>query len=151
MNGLPLTWEFLAVPQAVPEVRQILRERFDGEDAGDLLLCVSELLANVITHVGERTPVSLRLSATPSRRVRVAVSDPAATVWPVLRETGPEGTSGRGLQLLDALALRWGVEQSPHRKTVWCELRAPGSRAGLRPEGRRHRHVDAQDACEARS
>ncbi|MEV5603237.1 ATP-binding protein [Streptomyces sp. NPDC052299] len=130
-----MTWEFLAVPQAVPEVRQMLRERFEGEDAGDLLLCVSELLANVITHVGERTPVSLRLSATPSGRVRVAVSDPAATVWPVLRETGPEGTSGRGLQLLDALALRWGVEQAPYRKTVWCELRAPGTRTGLRPEG----------------
>ncbi|MGW7594492.1 ATP-binding protein, partial [Streptomyces rubiginosohelvolus] len=115
---------FLAVPQAVPEVRQILRERFDGDEAGDLLLCVSELLANVITHVGERTPVSLRVSATPSGRVRIAVSDPAAAIWPVLRETGPEGTSGRGLQLLDALALRWGVEQAPYRKTVWCELRA---------------------------
>ncbi|MGC4947930.1 ATP-binding protein [Streptomyces sp. DT224] len=135
MNGLPLTWEFLAVPQAVPEVRRILRERFDGEDAGDLLLCACELLANVITHVGERTPVSLRVSATPSGRVRVAVSDPAAAVWPVLQETGPEGTSGRGLHLLDALALRWGVEQAPYRKTVWCELRAPGSRAGLRPGG----------------
>ncbi|MFF7339506.1 ATP-binding protein [Streptomyces sp. NPDC008163] len=133
MNGLPLTWDFLAVPQAVPEVRQILRERFDGEDAGDLLLCVSELLANVITHVGERTPVALRVSATASGRVRVAVSDPAAAVWPMLRESGPEGTSGRGLQLLDALALRWGVDQSPHRKTVWCELRTPTRRAGLRP------------------
>ncbi|MFB8209232.1 MULTISPECIES: ATP-binding protein [unclassified Streptomyces] len=135
MNGLPLTWEFLAVPQAVPEVRQILRERFEGEDAGDLLLCVSELLANVITHVGERTPVALRVSATPSGRVRVAVSDPAAAVWPVLRDTGPETTSGRGLQLLDALALRWGVEQAPYRKTVWCELRAPKRRVALRPDG----------------
>ncbi|WP_405937182.1 ATP-binding protein [Streptomyces sp. NBC_00726] len=134
MNGLPLTWEFLAVPQAVPEIRQILRDRFDGEDAGDLVLCVSELLANVITHVGERTPVSLRLTATPSGRVRVSVSDPAAAVWPVLREPDPEGTSGRGLQLLDALALRWGVEQAPYRKTVWCELRAPKRRAGLRPD-----------------
>ncbi|MFJ3091209.1 ATP-binding protein [Streptomyces sp. NPDC086838] len=125
MSGLPLTWEFLAVPQAVPEVRRILRARFAGDDADDLVLCVSELLANVITHVGERTPVSLRVTATPSGRVRVALSDPAAAVWPVLQETGPEGTSGRGLLLVDSLALRWGVEQAPYRKTVWCELRVP--------------------------
>ncbi|WP_329026150.1 ATP-binding protein [Streptomyces sp. NBC_01423] len=125
MSGLPLTWEFLAVPQAVPEVRRILRARFAGDDADDLVLCVGELLANVITHVGERTPVSLRVTATPSGRVRVALSDPAPAVWPVLREAGPDGTSGRGLLLVDALALRWGVEQAPYRKTVWCELRAP--------------------------
>ncbi|MGW1183834.1 ATP-binding protein [Streptomyces drozdowiczii] len=124
MSGLPLTWEFLAVPQAVPEVRRILRARFAGDDADDLVLCVSELLANVITHVGERTPVSLRVTATPSGRVRVALSDPAPAVWPMLRESGPDGTSGRGLLLVDALALRWGVEQAPYRKTVWCELRA---------------------------
>ncbi|WP_239078095.1 ATP-binding protein [Streptomyces sp. SID9124] len=130
MNGLPLTWEFLAVPQAVPEVRRILRARFAGDDADDLVLCVSELLANVITHVGERTPVSLRVTATPSGRVRVALSDPAPAVWPVLREAGPDGTSGRGLLLVDSLALRWGVEQAPYRKTVWCELRAPKKRMG---------------------
>ncbi|WP_330452532.1 MULTISPECIES: ATP-binding protein [unclassified Streptomyces] len=135
MSGLPLTCEFLAVPQAVPEVRRILRARFAGDDADDLVLCVSELLANVITHVGERTPVSLRVTATPSGRVRVALSDPASAVWPVLREAGPDGTSGRGLLLVDSLALRWGVEQAPYRKTVWCELRAPKVRAALRAVG----------------
>lgn len=135
MSGLPLTWEFLAVPRAVPEVRRILRARFAGDDAGDLVLCVSELLSNVITHVGERTPVTLRVSATHTGRVRVSVSDPAPTVWPALRDAGPEGTSGRGLQLVDAVAMRWGVEQAPYSKTVWCELRAPRSRAVLRPGG----------------
>ncbi|WP_425540923.1 hypothetical protein [Streptomyces coeruleorubidus] len=28
----------------------------------------------------------------------------------------------RGLALLDAVALRWGVEQGEAGKTVWCEL-----------------------------
>ncbi|MCG7525450.1 ATP-binding protein [Streptomyces sp. OfavH-34-F] len=135
MNGLPLTQELLAVPEAVPELRRMLRARFAGVDAGDLLLCVSELVANVITHVGERTPVTLRVTATHTGRVRVAVSDPAPTVWPILREAGPEGTSGRGLLLIDAVALRWGVEQGPYRKTVWCELRAPGARPQARPVG----------------
>jgi hypothetical protein len=30
--------------------------------------------------------------------------------------------SGRGLVLLDAVALRWGVEPEAAGKTVWCEL-----------------------------
>ncbi|GAA2626433.1 hypothetical protein GCM10010307_14330 [Streptomyces vastus] len=29
--------------------------------------------------------------------------------------------TGRGLLLLDAVALDWGVEQGPGGKTVWCE------------------------------
>ncbi|MGW8992331.1 ATP-binding protein [Streptomyces zhihengii] len=30
--------------------------------------------------------------------------------------------SGRGLALLEALAVRWGVERRAGGKTVWCEL-----------------------------
>ncbi|MEL5958194.1 hypothetical protein AADR41_26125, partial [Streptomyces sp. CLV115] len=40
---------------------------------------------------------------------------------------------GRGLVLVDGLALGWGIEQGPYGKTVWCELRAPGP---LLDEGR---------------
>jgi hypothetical protein len=29
---------------------------------------------------------------------------------------------GRGLTLLDAVVLRWGVEPEEEGKTVWCEL-----------------------------
>ncbi|WP_240799110.1 ATP-binding protein [Streptomyces sp. A0958] len=126
MSGLPLTLELLAVPEAVPEMRRMLRGRFAGEDAGDLVLCVSELLRNVIVHVGEGTPVTLRVTGTHTGRLRIALSDPAPVVWPVLRSAGADGTSGRGPLLVDAVALRWGVEQGPYRKTVWCELRAPG-------------------------
>jgi len=40
----------------------------------------------------------------------------------VLLHTTAEDESGRGLALLDAVALRWGVEQGATEKTVWCEL-----------------------------
>ncbi|MBO0917429.1 ATP-binding protein [Streptomyces laculatispora] len=132
MTPLPFTVDLLAVPEAVPEMRRMLRWRFGGADAGvpDLLLCVSELLTNVIVHVGEGTPVTLRVSGTGSGRVRVELSDPAPGVWPALRIAGCGDESGRGLLLVDAFALRWGVEQGLYGKTVWCELRAPG---GLRP------------------
>ncbi|ROQ80678.1 anti-sigma regulatory factor (Ser/Thr protein kinase) [Streptomyces sp. CEV 2-1] len=132
MTPLPFTVDLLAVPEAVPEMRRMLRSRFGGADANvlDLLLCVSELLTNVIVHVGEGTPVTLRVSGTGSGRVRVELSDPAPGVWPAIRAAGSGDESGRGLLLVDAFALRWGVEQGPYGKTVWCELRAP---AGLRP------------------
>ncbi len=122
---LPISVDLFAVPKVVPEVRRILRARFGAADVGDLALCVSELLSNVIEHLGEGTPVTLRISGTRAGRIRVAVSDPAPGVWPVLRFAGADRTSGRGLLLVDALALGWGVEQGPYRKTVWCELRAP--------------------------
>ncbi|MEU9089813.1 ATP-binding protein [Streptomyces sp. NPDC087901] len=125
MTVLPLAVDLLAVPKAVPEVRRILRARFAGVDVSDLTLCVSELLTNAITHLGEGVPVTLRVSGTHAGRVRIELSDPASGVWPMLRSAGIGDESGRGLLLVDALALRWGVEQGLYAKTVWCELRSP--------------------------
>lgn len=131
MTPLPYTVELLAVPEAVPEMRNLLRWRFGDEGVvPDLLLCVSELLSNVIVHVGEGTPVTLRLTGTRSGRLRVEVSDPAPCVWPTLRDASSGDESGRGLVLVEAFALGWGVVQGPYGKTVWCELRAPTGRAG---------------------
>ncbi|MFE2333675.1 ATP-binding protein [Streptomyces coelicoflavus] len=84
---------------------------------------MTELLTNVIDHVGEGTPATVRIAVLPTGRTRVEVTDPDPRALPLL--TGPAGAtdeSGRGLALLDALALRWGVEQGGDRKTVWCEL-----------------------------
>ncbi|MFD0290733.1 ATP-binding protein [Streptomyces sp. NPDC127118] len=133
MSPLPIAVDLLAVPKAVPEMRRTLRERCEGVDSPDLLLCVSELLTNVIVHLGEGTPVTLRGSGTRTGRVRVELSDPEPCAWPTLRTAAGGDESGRGLVLVDALALRWGIEQRPYGKTVWCELRAPGP---LLAEGR---------------
>ncbi|MFF8607858.1 ATP-binding protein [Streptomyces sp. NPDC015346] len=124
MTPPSLRLELLALPKAVPELRHVLRERYGGEGCADLQLCVSELLANVITHVGEGTPVTLHVRATADGRTRVEVTDPDPRVWPVLRDATGGDESGRGLALLDAVSVRWGVEAGPGpgSKTVWCEL-----------------------------
>ncbi|MVO85878.1 ATP-binding protein [Streptomyces sp. p1417] len=106
----------LAVPKAVPELRRSLGGR------PDVQLCVTELLSNVIRHLGEGTPVTVRLTRAGGGRTRVAVTDPDPRVWPVLREAGRDEEAGRGLALVDAVSLRWGVEQGADSKTVWCEL-----------------------------
>ncbi|MFJ5722231.1 ATP-binding protein [Streptomyces sp. NPDC093149] len=125
MSPLPIAVDLLAVPKAVPEVRHILRERCGGADSPDLLLCVSELLTNVIVHLGEGTPVTLRVSGTCTGRVRVGLSDPEPCAWPAMRSAAGGDESGRGLALVDALALRWGVDRGVRGKTVWCELPTP--------------------------
>ncbi|WP_330331400.1 ATP-binding protein [Streptomyces sp. NBC_00536] len=115
-----LTVELLALPTAVGQARRAVQHH-----GPDVALCVSELLTNVITHVGEGTPVTLHVRATADGRTRVEVTDPDPRAWPVLRHATAEDESGRGLALLAAVSLRWGVLQGPAGKTVWCEVRPP--------------------------
>jgi hypothetical protein len=117
MSRPPLTLDLLATPAAVSGVRGALCDY-----GADLQLCVSELLTNVIRHVGEGTPVTVRVSCG-GGRTRLEVTDPDPRALPVLCATATaDDESGRGLALLDALTLRWGVGQGPGGKTVWCEL-----------------------------
>ncbi|MGW5213934.1 ATP-binding protein [Streptomyces sp. NPDC004051] len=128
----PLTLELLATPAAVSGVRRALR------DYGvDVQLCASELVTNVIRHLGEGLPVTVRVSCDDGR-TRLEVTDPDPGALPVLREAVTvDDESGRGLALLDALALRRGVTRGPGSKTVWCELaaRQSGGERGGHPGG----------------
>nr|WP_254879005.1 ATP-binding protein [Streptomyces sp. NA04227] len=116
--------EFAAAPEAVGELRQAVRAVVGA--GCDAELCVSELVTNVITHVGAGTVVSLCVTARRGGCIRVALTDPDPQRWPVLRRATDDEESGRGLALLDAIARRWGVEQGAHSKTVWCELQGAG-------------------------
>lgn len=116
-----LTLRLLATPGAVPLARHAVREHLGAGVAHDAELCVSELLTNALAHLGNGTPVTLRVTGR-AARTRVELTDPDPRAWPVLREATGDDESGRGLALLDALALQWGVIQGPGSKTVWCEL-----------------------------
>jgi anti-sigma regulatory factor (Ser/Thr protein kinase) len=113
----------LATPKSVPELRHHLRDH-----TYDVCLCATELVTNVIDHVGEGTPVTVRVLATDDGRTRVEVTDPDPRALPVLLRATATDEHGRGMALLDALALQWGVEQAADRKTVWCELNGPTGR-----------------------
>ncbi|MGW2571098.1 ATP-binding protein [Streptomyces sp. NPDC001537] len=113
--------DLLATPKAVPELRHHLRAH-DFE----VRLCATELLTNVIDHLGEGTPVTIRVTGTPGGHTRIEVTDPDPRALPVLLSATGTAESGRGLALVDILARRWGVDQGRGRKTVWCELATPG-------------------------
>lgn len=120
---MSLTIRLLAVPQAAPLLRHAVREHLAGASP-DAELCVSELLANVIAHLGEGTPVTLRVTGR-ATRTRVELTDPGPHAWPAPRQAAETDESGRGLALLAAVSVRWGVRREPGGKTVWAELPRP--------------------------
>ncbi|MFJ8820334.1 ATP-binding protein [Streptomyces sp. NPDC102467] len=114
--------DLLATPESVPEVRHHLRaHRYE------VRLCATELMTNVIDHLGDGTPVSVRVHVTGDGHTRVEVTDPDPRALPVLIHASLTDECGRGLTIIGALALRWGVEQGDRGKTVWCELAAEGA------------------------
>jgi anti-sigma regulatory factor (Ser/Thr protein kinase) len=114
-----------AQPEQVAEARRLvagyLREQ--GDDDGEVaVLLVSELVTNAILH--GRAPLELRAQALGSA-VRVEVQDQDPARPPVLRhDVDLTEVGGRGLQLVDTLADRWGWAERDGGKVVWFELDA---------------------------
>ncbi|WP_241777731.1 ATP-binding protein [Streptomyces sp. CT34] len=109
------------MPKEVPVLRRAVREHLGGP-CSEVELCVSELVGNVVRHVGAGTPVRVRVAAAGDGRTRIEVSDPDPRALPVLLRAALDDESGRGMALLDAVALRWGVRRGEAGKTVWCEV-----------------------------
>ncbi|MER6774524.1 ATP-binding protein [Streptomyces bacillaris] len=105
----------------------------------DARLCVTELVTNAHCHT--RTPQIRVHVAVNRKRVTVAVTDDGGpldvdkafgTLGTALA-AGPEQESGRGLALVESLALAWGTGrgggQYPDRTVVWFTLGRPEAAA----------------------
>jgi anti-sigma regulatory factor (Ser/Thr protein kinase) len=84
------------------------------------VLLTSELVTNAVIHA--TTPFRLDV-AVEGAVIGVAVSDSAAGLAEPVNPGGAE-EHGRGLQLVEALAARWGSETLVGGKRVWFELSA---------------------------
>ena len=115
-------------------IRRTVRAAFAQWDlpsdaAETALLVVEELVANVVDHA--RTPFRLTVNHEadhaaaghpgPALRITVRDGSPAAVH---LRPFGARAARGRGLQMIDALATRWGCERTAGGKTVWALIPA---------------------------
>ncbi|MFI7010067.1 ATP-binding protein [Streptomyces sp. NPDC050145] len=121
LGGRGVWWEveLAARGETVRAVRREVGARY-GREAE---LCVAELLNNVVRHVGEGVAARVRVRAGgAARRVRVEVIDPAVGALPVLVVARGDDESGRGLALVDAVALAWGIEVRGEGKAVWFEV-----------------------------
>ena len=94
----------------------------DCEVVDDLALLVTELVTNAVRHGAAR----IRLEMTWRHDVlHVEVFDGSFDL-PVLQRRHDTRDCGRGLQLVDAIASRWGARVRVDGKVVWCELAADG-------------------------
>lgn len=86
-----------------------------------MALLVSEITTNAILHA-YGAGICLQVSVSgPALRVEVFDGSP---VLPRPRNAPSGDENGRGLALVDALAVRWGVEPRPDGKTFWFEVEA---------------------------
>ena len=94
------------------------------ESAENALLVIEELVANAVDHA--RTPFRLTVDhlvvdETPS--LHIAVRDGCSQPIDV-RPFSTHAARGRGLQLIEALASRWGCDSTNAGKIVWAVLPA---------------------------
>lgn len=116
-------------PAEVGRARRWARSRLVGSGirvdeplAETLILLISELVTNAVVHTG--CPAVLRMLFGPSDdagTVRVEVAD-ASACPPRPRHAEGEDTNGRGLELVDGLADRWGWQPEGRGKSIWCEV-----------------------------
>lgn len=103
----------------------------DEPVAETLILLISELVTNAVVHTG--CPAVLRMlfasGTAEAGTVRVEVADSSACP-PRPRHADGEATNGRGLELVDGLADRWGWQPEGAGKRIWCEV----DRCTPRPE-----------------
>ncbi|WP_308296114.1 ATP-binding protein [Streptomyces sp. ISL-96] len=109
---------------AVPEVRRALRELLlrhretrTSTDVAELL--TTELVTNALVHTEHDAEVTATVAAS---RLRVEVRDFVARPPQPRTPPADEGTHGRGLLLVQALADAWGVRAQGVGKVVWFEL-----------------------------
>ncbi|MFI8390299.1 ATP-binding protein [Streptomyces sp. NPDC085540] len=97
----------------------------DRESAEDVLLLVSEVVANACLHGGGPRALVLDCSA---ERLRIEVTDcnPAPPVRVPAHGPGDRGGPvGHGLLIVERLAREWGSEPGVDGKRVWCEVPCP--------------------------
>ncbi len=118
-------------PAEVGRARRWARARLLGSGitadeplAETLLLLISELVTNAVVHTG--CPAELRMlfpqpAVMDNGTVRVEVAD-ASDRPPAPRHAQGGDTGGRGLELVDGLADRWGWQREGAGKRIWCEV-----------------------------
>lgn len=102
--------------------------------AGDAVLVVSELLSNAIRHARPLPGASVQVAwALGNDAIEVAVSDGGAATTPARTHASVSALGGRGLDIVEYVARRWGVRSDDSGQTVWAVLPAPATERQLQP------------------
>ena len=120
---MTLERDFPNLPKSVPMARQFAAQAVADQptEIGDVICAiVSELATNCIRHAG--TGFKVRVEQDPGS-IRIECED-VGNGDPVLKSPDVTETSGRGLQIVAALADHWGVVhgQGGFGKVVWATV-----------------------------
>ena len=127
-SGARQSWS--ATGSAVPAARRMVRTHLEEHGHEALLdsaeLIVSELVGNVVLHVGGTVEVSV--AAQPDE-VLLEVSD-GSPLSPSLRVFSRTSSTGRGMRLVHSLSAEHGVRSRRSGKTIWVRLTPASSSRG---------------------
>jgi len=98
-------------------VTERFASRLEREELGDAGLLTSELVTNAVVH--GRGAIQLRASLN-DERLRIEVIDQGEGFERTVREPAFGTVGGHGLNIVDALASRWGIHEGESH--VWFEL-----------------------------
>ncbi|MEV1005246.1 SpoIIE family protein phosphatase [Nonomuraea sp. NPDC050202] len=124
IHALPATdmasWPLPDDPRAAGQAREYVRAQLSAWHLDALCmtteLLASELVGNVVRHA--KGPIRLRLIR--SNMLTCEVSDGSLTT-PRPRRATDTDEGGRGLQLISAIAQRWGTRYTATGKCIWTE------------------------------
>lgn len=97
------------------EAAKVLRGRLTPETLDDVLIVLSELVANAVIHTGNAYMLSIRIV---DARLLLEVHDSDNHV----PRQADRSELGRGLGVVQTVADRWGIDRTTTGKCVWAEL-----------------------------
>jgi anti-sigma regulatory factor (Ser/Thr protein kinase) len=113
-------------PDGPAQARRIITDelasRVPGAVLDDVKLMVSELVTNGIVHGSPAPDVPVMLDLLVNGHIRCRVLDHGRGFATGARHGG---SGGWGLQVVEQLADRWGMQRSPERTEVWFERNCP--------------------------
>jgi len=110
--------------RSAPLARHFVTEAIGQHPAADdAVLLASELVTNVLLHAHDATIVVVTV-AIAAAIIHVDVHDDGHTGMPRWREADSQAEDGRGFQIVNMLAYRWGFMRDQDRTCCWFEVTA---------------------------
>jgi anti-sigma regulatory factor (Ser/Thr protein kinase) len=112
-------------PDQIGEVRRFIREHLAGHHRmQDITLVASELTTNAWEHThssAQHGTFSVCARLRPDDTIRLEVEDHGGRL--VFGQPKPHKEGGRGLGIVDALTVEWGVAGDASGRVVWAEFK----------------------------
>jgi anti-sigma regulatory factor (Ser/Thr protein kinase) len=109
-------------PEEVPAARRFVRQALRGHPASfDTELLTCELVTNAVQHATDAGWVTVAVMHR-GEIVHVDVIDDGRSGLPHWREATGQDEGGRGFQLVNEIAQRWGFQREPAGTCTWFEI-----------------------------